>query len=255
MSGKKNSEFFLELLLEEMPSAAIPGARADLIRRFSDGFSAEGLACDSIQALATPRRLIVVATGLPARQDDRVEEILGPPADRAMDADGRPTPAAEGFARAQGVALADLVRVRSPRGFVMMARRKTAGRPTAEILAEIAPRIAGGLAFPKTMRWGAGAHAFVRPLHGIVALFAGAVVEFELFGIASGNRTVGHRLWPEGRSRSNPSKTTRRSSARAASSPTEKSAPRSCSRPRAEWRKRPGDRSRPTPTWSRCWPT
>jgi glycyl-tRNA synthetase beta chain len=194
MTAGETAEFFLEIRVEEMPAGAIPGARADLARKFTDALAEAALAPESIAATATPRRLVVVVHGLPRRQEDRVVEVSGPPVERAIDADGRPTKMAEGFARAQGVAISDLRRVRTARGEVLLARKTVAGRPTAEILAEITPRILGSMTFPKMMRWGSGDYSFVRPVHGVVALFAGAVVPMTIFGVRSGNRTVGHRL-------------------------------------------------------------
>ena len=198
MSRDSHSDFFLELLVEEMPAGAIPGARADLARKFSDELAEADLSASSVEAIATPRRLIVVVENLPRRQEDRTVEVPGPPADRAFDADGKPSKMAEGFARAQGVPLAELRRVRGPKGDVLLARKTVAGRATAEILAEIVPRIVSSLAFPKMMRWGAGTHTFVRPLHSVVALFGGDVVGFEIFGVRSGKWTLGHRTFSEG---------------------------------------------------------
>ncbi len=198
MSRDSHSDFFLELLVEEMPAGAIPGARADLARKFSDELAEANLSSSSIEAIATPRRLIVVVENLPRRQEDRTVEVMGPPAEKAVDPDGKPTKMAEGFARAQGVALSELRRVRGPKGDVLLARKTVAGRSTPEILGELVPRIVASLAFPKMMRWGAGAYSFVRPLHRIVALFGGDVVPFEIFGVRSGSRTLGHRAFSEG---------------------------------------------------------
>ncbi len=197
MIGEGRSDFFLELLTEEMPAGAIPAARADLARKFSDELAEADLPAESVVALATPRRLIVVVEDLPRRQADKTVEVTGPPADKAMDADGNPTKMAEGFARAQGVAVADLKRVRGPKGDVLLARKTVAGRPTGEILGEIVPRVVSSLAFPKMMRWGAGVHAFVRPLHRVVALFGEDVVPLEIFGVRSGAKTLGHRVYSD----------------------------------------------------------
>jgi glycyl-tRNA synthetase beta chain len=188
------AEFFLELLLEEMPAGAIPGARADLVRKFTDELAQAALSAEAITADATPRRLFVCARGLARRQEDRVVEVTGPPAEKAMDSDGNPTPMAVGFARAQGVAVTDLRRVRTARGEALLARKTIRGRPAAEILAEAAPRVLRSMTFPKMMRWGAGEHPFVRPLHRIIALYDGEVVPFEIFGVRSGRATLGHRL-------------------------------------------------------------
>ena len=133
-----------------------------------------------------------------ARQEDRSAEVLGPPASTAFDADGKPTKAAEGFAKAQKVDVADLVVVDSPRGKTVAARKSIPGRPAEEVLAEIVPRVVAGLTFPKMMRWGAGERAFVRPVRGVVALFGGRVVPLELFGVPASDRTLGHRVLSEG---------------------------------------------------------
>ena len=194
MTASVGAEFLLEVRVEEMPSGAMPGARADLARKFMDALTEAALPAESVDAIATPRRLVVVVRGLPRRQEDRVVDVSGPPADRAIDADGKPTKMAEGFARAQGVELSALRRVRTPRGEVLSARKTIPGRPTGEILAEITPRILASMTFPKMMRWGAGVHAFVRPVHGILAVFDGEVVPMTVFGVASGDRTLGHRL-------------------------------------------------------------
>ncbi|HET7452988.1 MAG TPA: glycine--tRNA ligase subunit beta, partial [Thermoanaerobaculia bacterium] len=132
------------------------------------------------------------------RQEDRTVEVSGPPVDKAVDADGRPTKTAEGFARAQGVAVTELRRHRTPRGEVLLARRTVPGRLTKDLLAEITPRILASMTFPKMMRWGSGEHEFVRPVHGVVAVFGGEVVPMTVFGVRAGNRTVGHRLRSDG---------------------------------------------------------
>src|SRR5450759_1815950 len=194
VSISDGAEFFLELLLEEMPAGAIPGARADLVRKFTDELAQAALSAEAITADATPRRLFVCARGLARRQEDRVVEVTGPPAEKAMDSDGNPTPMAVGFARAQGVAVTDLRRVRTASGEALLARKAIRGRPAAEILAEAAPRVLRSMTFPKMMRWGAGEHPFVRPLHRIIALYDGEVVPFEIFGVRSGRATLGHRL-------------------------------------------------------------
>jgi glycyl-tRNA synthetase beta chain len=198
MALTEKADFFLEIRLEEMPAGAIPGARAELARKFSDELTEAPLTFEAVSTMATPRRLIVLVTGMPGRQEDRIQEVFGPPASRALDAEGRPNKMAEGFARAQGVGVDDLLRVNTPRGKTLVARRTIRGRTAPEILAEMTPRILKAMTFPKMMRWGSGDHLFVRPVHGIVALFGTEVVPFEVFGVRSGNTTEGHRLFPEG---------------------------------------------------------
>jgi glycyl-tRNA synthetase beta chain len=187
-------DFLLEIRTEEIPAAALAGARQDLLTRVTRGLEDEGLAPETTLSLATPRRLILILRGLPERQEDRLSEVLGPPAAVAMDAEGRPTRAGEGFARAQKVEPSDLVVVETPRGKTVAARRKVAGRPAAEVLAEVVPRAVAALTFSKTMRWDAGDRVFVRPVRGVLALFGGEVAPMEVLGIASGGSTRGHRI-------------------------------------------------------------
>ena len=103
------------------------------------------------------------------------------------------TRAGEGFARAQKVEPSELVVVETARGKTVAARRKVAGRPAAEVLAEVVPRAVAALTFPKTMRWGAGDRVFVRPVRGLLALLGSEVAPMEVLGIAAGGSTLGRR--------------------------------------------------------------
>jgi glycyl-tRNA synthetase beta chain len=151
----------------------------------------------------------VVLSGLPVREKDRETIEVGPPASAAFDASGKPTAAAEGFARKVGVEVAALgrrvfgkadfartgVKAEGERVYV---ERTIAGRDTREVLAALVPRTLGELGWAKTMRWGSGTGPWVRPVHGVVALFDGEIVPFELFGVAAGRTTAGHpTLSPE----------------------------------------------------------
>lgn len=187
-------DFFLEIRTEEIPASALGAARLDLLRKTTDSLGEEGLTPAEGTAFATPRRLILWLRGLPDRRENRSSEVLGPPAAAAFGEDGRPTRAAEGFARAQKVDVQDLVVVDAPRGKTVAARRTIPGRAAAEILAEVVPRVVSSLSFPKTMRWGAGEHVFVRPVRSLVALFGADVVPMSLFGVSSGSSTRGHRI-------------------------------------------------------------
>ncbi|MEP7132322.1 MAG: glycine--tRNA ligase subunit beta [Acidobacteriota bacterium] len=187
-------DFLLEIRTEEIPAAALAAARLDLQRRTSEALAEEGLAAAEERSFATPRRLILWLRELPDRQEDRASEVLGPPASAAFDADGKPTRAAEGFAKAQKVEISSLVVVESPRGLTVAARRTIPGRSCADVLSEVLPRVVSALSFPKTMRWARGENVFVRPVRGVLALYGGTVVPIELFGVSSGNRTRGHRI-------------------------------------------------------------
>jgi glycyl-tRNA synthetase beta chain len=193
-------DFVFEIRTEEIPAPALTPARLELARRLGDVLGEESLAPASVESYATPRRLAVVLRGLPERQADRFAEVLGPPESSAFKPDGTPSKAAEGFAKAQKVEVTELVVVDSPRGRTVAARKTIAGRDAAEVLAEVVPRVVNELTFPKTMRWGAGERAltFVRPVRGVLAVLDGRVVPFALFGVAAGDRTVGHRILSDG---------------------------------------------------------
>ena len=191
-------DFILEIRTEEIPAPALLPARLELARASADALAGEGLAPASIESYATLRRLVLVLRGLPERQEDRFAEVLGPPASNAFDEDGKPTRAAQGFAKAQKVDVGELVVVDSPRGRTVAARKTIPGRAAAEVLAEVLPRVVGGLSFPKTMRWGAGDRSFVRPVRGVVALLGGRIVPLELYGVPAGDRTTGHRVLADG---------------------------------------------------------
>lgn len=186
--------FLLEIRTEEIPAAALPAARRQLARLFGERLDAEGLAVDDLAVYSTSRRLAVLVEGLPVRQADRSEELTGPPVRVAVDEDGRPTPAGEGFARKVGLPFEQLRRIETEKGEYLSATVVHEGRATAEILAELVPSIATTLRFPKMMRWGRGQHHFVRPVHSVVVLLDDEVVPLELFGVASGRATVGHRV-------------------------------------------------------------
>ena len=191
-------DFLLEIRTEEIPAASLAGARLDLLERLRQTLGEEGLLPEEAQVYATPRRLVFIARGLPERQEDRFSEVLGPPAAAAFDAEGRPTRAAEGFAKAQKVDVSDLVVVNSARGATVAARRVVSGRDAGEVLSRTVPRVVASLTFPKMMRWGEGPAPFVRPVRGAVALLGGRVVPMEIFGVPATDRTAGHRVLSDG---------------------------------------------------------
>jgi glycyl-tRNA synthetase beta chain len=142
---------------------------------------------ESVRLDATPRRLVLRAEGLPARQPDSVERVLGPPK-------SAPPQAVAGFARKQGVLLADLKLESTPKGEYYTYLKKVPGRNIIDILAEALPGLILGLYFPKTMYWtGKGGPRFIRPIRWIVALLADAIIPFELAGVRSGALSSGHR--------------------------------------------------------------
>ena len=194
-----NHQFLLELLCEEIPAGALAAAAAQLADGLESRLAADGVG-EVQRALVgyTSRRLAVMLTCLPARQPERRAEVLGPPVAAAYTADGAPTAATLGFARAQGVSVDDVQVVDGPRGRVVAVQRTIPGEPMTVVLARAVQAVVTALRFPKAMRWGSGEYTFVRPVHRVVALFGGEqldeVVPVMLFGVASGSVTLGHRV-------------------------------------------------------------
>ncbi|MDP8995170.1 MAG: glycine--tRNA ligase subunit beta, partial [Pseudomonadota bacterium] len=181
-------DFVLELLSEEIPARMQAKACADLERLFREQIAAAGLAAESIETYATPRRLALIARGLPAETAAVREEIKGPRS-------SAPPQALEGFLRKTGLAREQL----EERDGVFFAVVEKPGRAASAVLAEAIPAIVRAFPWPKSMRWGAASTSteslrWVRPLHGIVALFGEEIVELEIAGISSGAATVGHRF-------------------------------------------------------------
>jgi glycyl-tRNA synthetase beta chain len=182
------TDFLLELLSEEIPARMQGKASEQLAKLFSDQLSTAGLAAASIETYATPRRLALIARGLPAETAAVREETKGPRT-------SAPPQALEGFLRKTGLTQDQLVE----RDGVYFAVADKPGRATASVLAEAIPAIIRAFPWPKSMRWGAASTSteslrWVRPLQGIVALFGEEIVDCEIAGISSGAATVGHRF-------------------------------------------------------------
>jgi len=186
-------EFLLELLTEELPAAHIRAAREQLEAGFRRELEAARLAVDGLRTLATPRRL-VVAADIASGQADREQVVTGPPLAVAKAADGSLTPAAKGFARAQGVEEDRLEVVRTSRGEYIGFRRTAKGASAEELLRDIVPRVLGSLAFPKMMRWADRSFRFSRPVHGLLCVLGGRIVPTSFEGFEAGDTTVGHRI-------------------------------------------------------------
>jgi glycyl-tRNA synthetase beta chain len=176
-------ELLLELFSEEIPARMQAQAGRDLERMAREHLAKAGLTPESLTAYAGPRRLTLVAQGLPASTPDREEELKGPRANA-------PEQALEGFLRKTGLTKAQL----TERDGVFFAALKTPGRATPEIVAEMVPAIMAAFPWPKSMRSGTSHFRWVRPLKRILCLFDGKVVPFEAGGVSSGDLTEGHRF-------------------------------------------------------------
>ncbi|MBW1797388.1 MAG: glycine--tRNA ligase subunit beta, partial [Deltaproteobacteria bacterium] len=127
-------------------------------------------------------------------QEDLVQEMTGPPKSVAYDEEGKPTKAALGFAKKQGVPVEELECIETPKGEYLYVKRLIPGRPTKDILADALPKLIAGITWPKSMRWGDIGFPFVRPIHWVLALLNGEVIPFEVANVRSGNTTQGHRF-------------------------------------------------------------
>ena len=191
------ANFLLELGTEELPASFVRSSAQQWQRLVPATLAEQSLTNDSINVYATPRRLAVLVKGLPVQQLDREEEVKGPPASSAFK-DGKPTKAAEGFAKKQGVEI-DALEVRATdKGDFVFVLKKIPGRKTADILAELVPQWINKLEGKRFMRWADGDLKFPRPIRWMVALLDDTVLPIIL---VSGSDTVksdrisqGHRV-------------------------------------------------------------
>lgn len=186
------TDFLLELRSEEIPARMQAKAKDDLVRLFTEALAKAGLAAETVEAFATPRRLALIAKGLPLETQAVSEETKGPKV-------GAPPQAMEGFLRKTGLNEDQLVE----RDGVYFAVVEKPGRKTADVLAEAIPAIIRAFPWPKSQRWGAASASteslrWVRPLQGIIALLGDDVVACEIDGIVSGRETMGHRFHSTG---------------------------------------------------------
>ncbi|MGJ5674869.1 MAG: glycine--tRNA ligase subunit beta [Nostochopsis sp.] len=189
--------FLLEVGTEELPASFLSGAIAQWKLLIPRSLQENSLNSESVEIYGTPRRLAVLIKGLPSQQADREEEIKGPPAQTAFK-DGKPTPAAQGFAKKQGVEL-DAFEIRSTdKGDFVFVRKLIPGRRVAEIITELVPQWILGLEGKRLMRWGDGDLRFSRPIRWLVSLLDDAVLPIELVNgsetINSDRISQGHRV-------------------------------------------------------------
>jgi glycyl-tRNA synthetase beta chain len=187
-------DLLLELFSEEIPARMQARAAEDLKKLVTDRLVDTGLVYEAARAFVTPRRLALVIEGVPARQPDLKEEKKGPRV-------GAPDRAIEGFLKSAGLSSIDEAKIQKDpkRGDFYVALIDRPGRAAIEVIAEILPGVVRAFPWPKSMRWGSGSLAWVRPLHSIVATFGPQteepdVVPFAVDGIAAGNVTRGHRF-------------------------------------------------------------
>jgi glycyl-tRNA synthetase beta chain len=189
-----SKDLLLEIGTEEVPAHVMPDILAQLKEKAGKALEENRLKFEGIRTLGTPRRTALLVSGLAEKQEDVSSESRGPSVKIAFDAEGKPTKAAQGFARGQHIDPKDFV-VKD--GYVY-AEVEEKGKPAAELLASLLPELISSLSFPNNMRWGTLEFKFIRPIRWIVALFGSEVIPFELAGVKSGRVSRGHRFLSQG---------------------------------------------------------
>jgi|WetSurMetagenome_2_1015567.scaffolds.fasta_scaffold00340_25 glycyl-tRNA synthetase beta chain len=183
----------LEIGTEEIPARFLPEAMAKLKENAAALFSGQRIPFGEINAYATPRRLALIAEVAP-EQFENEKEVWGPPVNVAFDKEGKPTKAAEAFAKSNGKTVEALLRKEKGKGTYLVASVKEAAAPIGGLLPELLQKLVLSLTFPKSMRWGDGNIRFPRPIHWILSIYNNKPVEFGIEFIKSGVSTRGHRF-------------------------------------------------------------
>ncbi|MFZ2753240.1 MAG: glycine--tRNA ligase subunit beta [Lysobacteraceae bacterium] len=189
----------IELGTEELPVKALPGLAQAFFDGVIDALHKRGIAFDreGAKPLYTPRRLAVLLPGVAVEQPEQRSEVLGPYLNIALDAEGKPTRALEGFAAKAGIDWTTLQKTTDQKGERFVHRAVTPGARTAALLPEILKEALAAMPIPKPMRWGDHDYGFARPAHWLVLLLGDTVVEAEVFGIQADRMSRGHRFHHE----------------------------------------------------------
>lgn len=188
------SNLLFEIGTEELPAGYIEPALQQIRQGFEAKMMELGVAHGVIKTPATPRRLTLIVEDLAEYQEDWREEIMGPSVQAAYDSEGKPTKAAQGFARSKGAAVEDLQVVETSRGEYLVLVRENKGQPVTALLPDILKQLIVDISFPKAMRWGGNTLSFARPIQWLLALNGSTIIDFELEGIQASNTSGGHRF-------------------------------------------------------------
>ncbi len=186
----EKADLLLEIGTEDLPVTDLEGGLAQFGDLLTKLLAESRLAFGDMKVEGTPRRLVAKVSDLQTQQSDRKVEVKGPPADRAFDAQGNPTKAAEGFARSRGIEVNSL----KVRDHYVVVELEEKGQTAAQILAEKLPALYGEIRFSKSMRWNSTGVTFSRPVRWLLALFGGEVLPFKFAGLQSGGTTRGLRF-------------------------------------------------------------
>lgn len=186
----------IELGTEELPVKALPGLAQAFFDGVVDGLSKRGVAIERGEArpLSTPRRLAVLLPGVAVEQPEQHSEVLGPYLNIALDAEGQPTKALQGFAAKAGIEWTALERTSDAKGERFVHRSTTPGARTATLLPEILREAIAAMPIPKPMRWGSHTYGFARPVHWLVLLHGPDIIEAEVLGLKADRMSRGHRF-------------------------------------------------------------
>lgn len=184
----------VEIGSEEIPAGYIEPALSALSQSLVSMLENARIRCGSVKTFGTPRRLAVVVADVAEKQEEKTEEVMGPPESVGFNADGTPKMAAEKFAEKLGVRVSDIRIKETKKGRYLCGEKTEAVSDTITLLKEILPSVIGALPFPKTMRWADGDVTFARPIQSLLAIFGKEVVPAVYGDVRSGNLTRGHRF-------------------------------------------------------------
>ena len=187
-------ELLLEIGTEEIPAAFLPKAMKDMDDLIRKELANARIAHGEIRTMSTPRRLCLCVADVHNRQKDEITEKLGPAKNVAFDQDGHPSKAAVGFAKGQGIDVAELEIVATEKGEYVCVRKKNTGEDSKTLLPGILLKLITAMPFKKSMRWSNLGFRFARPIHWIVAIYGGEIIPFSIEHLSSGNRSYGHRF-------------------------------------------------------------
>jgi glycyl-tRNA synthetase beta chain len=190
----RKDNLLIELGTEELPPKALKSLSESFAEGIKQGLESSGLKFTAIQPLATPRRLAVKVSQLDAEQADKVVEKRGPSVDVAFDDDGKPTKAAEGWARSNGITVEQAQRLKTDKGEWLLHKADVKGEPLSKLLPGIVESALKQLPIPKPMRWGDSDAQFIRPVHTLTLVYGDQSIDAELLGVRSARHILGHRF-------------------------------------------------------------
>ena len=188
------NELVLEIGTEEIPALFLEESSSNLHKIIRQEFEKNSLSFGNVETFYTPRRLTTKVSNLLPDQKERTIENFGPPKRIAFDSQGKPTKAALGFAKSQGVDVRQLDVVERDKGEFLAFRKKTKGEKTDKVLKNLLPEIINSIHFRKSMRWGYGNITFARPIRWIMCIYGGKKLEFKLENLRSDSKSYGHRF-------------------------------------------------------------